>query len=528
MLLNGEAASKICMSYKCYFCDKTYASFPYLNNHLQTKHQKISFFNCDFVACLHLFFSSEEEKNEHMKEQHSIDSDGTKILRCVYCDKVYLCPQTLGSHVWNAHRNIIIKCNYVNCNKFLKSEAGRELHFQEEHGKKQGEIQCVYCEKVFESRNSLWAHVHFLHRNVIVKCSYSNCHEYLKSEADRPKHMEEKHAARENVKNCVFCGKWTKCMTRHMRCWHSNDAIKCNYYVNCRNYFKSEADRDAHVKAVHLAEKMSEKVDCIYCDLSFRKGVCINQHIKNCHKGIAIRCSTKMCAQYFKSQEECDKHFKKVHFEREKLKNICCSHCNYKTNSNSCFNQHFKVRHGKDRIKCNKCSDNEKTYTSSEALQQHIKHKHSETITCPHCDKSMNKYKMTAHMFSEYCDLCNVNYPCTLSMKEHKKWCKQKCEICLKGFTGIQLLKHVKNEHKVVDVQELKWLGNLRNLKKIFKCEKCEQYFYSDFALRRHFKMAHKEKTILMSCALCKKQLHTWRGMENHMIIVHKFNGTAK
>jgi hypothetical protein len=197
LLLNGEAAS-----YKCYFCNKTYTNFPLLNNHLKKNHPKKSFFNCDFVACLHLFFSSEVEKNKHMKEQHSSSSDRPKISRCIYCDKVYLCSNVLKTHVWYVHQNISIRCNYINCNKFLKNEADRDLHVQEEHGK--NHHQCVYCEKVGESRNSLRMHVHNQHRKMIVKCNYSKCTEYLKSEADRPKHMEEKHAARENV----YCDKW--------------------------------------------------------------------------------------------------------------------------------------------------------------------------------------------------------------------------------------------------------------------------------------------------------------------------------
>jgi uncharacterized C2H2 Zn-finger protein len=100
--LNNEE-SKTCL-YECYFCEKRSKTFPVLNNHMQKKHPDKTFFNCDYKACLHLFFTSEEERRTHMEEHHSSDSDGQKLFRCVYCNKLFLKNVDLLGHMQYTHQ----------------------------------------------------------------------------------------------------------------------------------------------------------------------------------------------------------------------------------------------------------------------------------------------------------------------------------------------------------------------------------------------------------------------------------------
>jgi hypothetical protein len=72
--------------YKCYFCPYTKKAFSMLNIHIKAKHPHETYFNCDYVDCLHLFFPSQEAKKIHMEKQHTKNSDGQKVRRCVYCE----------------------------------------------------------------------------------------------------------------------------------------------------------------------------------------------------------------------------------------------------------------------------------------------------------------------------------------------------------------------------------------------------------------------------------------------------------
>jgi hypothetical protein len=48
-------------------------------------------------------------------------------------------------------------------------------------------------DKLFTHRQSFVGHIAYAHPNITVRRTYHNCLDYLRSEADRQKHMEEKH-----------------------------------------------------------------------------------------------------------------------------------------------------------------------------------------------------------------------------------------------------------------------------------------------------------------------------------------------
>lgn len=512
--------------YKCYFCRFTNPMFPVVHNHVLKSHPHKTVFNCDYVACLKLFFSSKEEKNKHMEEQHSSNNDRQKVLvRCVHCERVYLDKRSLWAHVKLRHQNFIdLRCNFGNCVEYLKSEADRQQHIMEVHGNKKNAIKCTYCDKVFPKTKSLNTHTKKTHGNTMIMCHYQNCSSFFKCEADRLQHEKEKHLTSGNIRKCVYCDRWVVAIRSHVSSYHKNIAIGCNYSASCSSYFKSKSDRDKHVQTVHQVTKIRPTVECIYCGKSYRHS--IFKHMKIMHAGeTPIRCSIFNCTQYFKSQEDCDKHFKEIHQEKQKLQNFFCPKCSYKTHDRSFLKYHFqRIHDGKEKLKCTQCPASHRTYRSAVALKLHIRITHLDIKKCPHCNKSMHKYKLTAHLLSEYCYLCNVNYQCAISMKEHKKWCKRKCEICLKVFrSAFPLLRHVTDFHKIVNVTKLTWLGDLRNLKKNVKCEICECCFYDSRAFSRHVKSVHSDQQPWLSCDHCKKQFPQRALMEKHMISDHGF-----
>jgi hypothetical protein len=507
-----------------------------VEHHMRAKHPDKTIYMCDYVACMHLFFTSEEEKNAHMNELHAGDSDRPKVVRCVYCDRVYKNNEVLGMHVRHSHRNIVVmKCNYSQCETYLKCEEDREKHIKEKHQLEENVMKCIYCDIVMHANSgNLVTHMKAQHRNIIIRCTYAVCGTYFKCEADRQQHLEEKHKQRENDVKCIYCDQWVRYVGEHMRTHHQHVAIRCTYSNSCSTYFKSESDRDEHIEKVHRAVKVKQKVDCIYCGKSYPKRNSIRKHIALMHGDIAIRCRIRKCAQYFVTQEDCDKHFMEIHDENEKLKTIVCSQCSFKTGSKNSLTHHIKEYHNKKEIfKCKRCPDSEKIFKSSESLKYHmvLEHIPNNVQKCTHCNKSIHKYSLSTHLTSEYCSLCKINYLCKGKMIEHKKWCKRKCEICLKEFSGIQVLKHIIKEHKDVDIQELEWLGDMRKLKKNMKCAECKSMFYNLRALNLHAKKVHgvkKPKKPLLSCDLCKKQFRLRFYLEQHMISVHKSGFDSK
>jgi hypothetical protein len=465
----NETSSEKQRIYNCKFCKMTSRLYKKLDNHLRVKHPNKTVYKCDYVACLNLIFDSDDEKRKHMEALHNSNSDGPKVAKCVYCGQISI------------------------------------------------------------DRKSLWSHMMIFHKNTkIVRCNYKLCADYLKSEADRQQHMEEKHPVSKDAKKCVYCNEWVRFMAQHVRNLHKHIAIKCNYSVHCCNFFKSNRDRDEHIEKEHLAGKIRQKKECIYCGKSYSEGGPFLAHIKTIHYSIAVKCSFIKCVQFFKTQEDCDKHFKEMHEEKEKLKKIHCHLCKYKTSEKCCFKQHWQARHGKDNLKCSHCPSRNWIYRSIEALNHHIKTTHLEKKTCPHCNQSMHKHGLKSHLLTEYCPLCKVNYFCKSTMKEHKKWCKRKCEICKQEFAGnVPLLMHISKMHKNVKVKKLSWLGDLQqNALKNVKCKKCERCFFNEAGLRRHVSLIHRgnqPKNTVLTCHFCKKELKGRYHLERHMICIHGF-----
>jgi hypothetical protein len=515
--------------YNCKFCDMTSRFFKYVQRHMRKRHSDKTFYMCDYVACMHLFFISQDEKNKHIKEQHTDNSDGAKFVRCVYCDRGYLNNDLLSSHLSQFHRNIVMKCNYTKCGTYFQCEADRQKHVEEKHQLGDKTKKCVYCDKVFEDKRYLRIHSKRMHKNIMIKCKYLICGSYFKCEADHLQHVEEIHKQRENTKKCVHCNKWVQQMSEHVKNHHNHVNIKCNFSRNCGSYFKNESDREEHSKKVHLSVKVKQKVDCIYCGKPYPHTSAMGKHIKLMHSLIAIRCSIIYCPKYFITQEDCNKHFMEIHSEKEKLRKIVCPQCNFKTGSKYYLTRHIKEFHNEKEIfKCKRCPDSEKIFKSCESLKYQINLMHKNNMQiCPHCKKSIFKPNLISHLSSEYCSYCEINYLCIGTMTEHKKWCKQKCNICLIELTSdIALLKHITKFHVDVNIQELEWLGDLRNLRKDIKCEQCNRQFYKLKALNRHVMMSHrtiKELKPLPSCDLCKKQFSLRCNLQRHMKNVHKF-----
>jgi len=158
--------------------------------------------------------------------------------------------------------------------------------------------------------------------------------------------------------------------SRHMKVHHKEIAIKCNFKKHCPAYFHSLEERDKHVFEVHMEGKNLKEINCVYCEESFLVRAHLFQHVAQKHSEVEIKCSVLKCREYFRTQEDREKHFEEVHAEVENSKMYKCDLCCYKSNFKVNLKQHFDLKHGTENVKCSVCS---KSFKSKFALKIHVK-----------------------------------------------------------------------------------------------------------------------------------------------------------
>ncbi|XP_059476117.1 zinc finger Y-chromosomal protein 2-like [Neocloeon triangulifer] len=233
-------------------------------------------------------------------------------------------------------------------------------------------------------------------------------------------------------KNCCYCGKKVVELTRHMKYNHADDAIRCNYHSQCSKYFKTEDERDAHVNEFHLKPREEIRSDCIYCAKKGIKVETLHQHVKSKHRDVAIRCSVRSCALYFKTRAELDLHFEAKHKSEEEEKKIKCSICEYKAKSMDAIENHKAKYHGIQQIiKCQNCP---KILGSKFDLQYHLKRTHN-FRKCPACNFKIPVCSYYKHFTKRYCKKCKAEFDCLDLHVKHETNCNYefKCELSLKS-----------------------------------------------------------------------------------------------
>ncbi|XP_059480994.1 uncharacterized protein LOC132199911 [Neocloeon triangulifer] len=120
------------------------------------------------------------------------------------------------------------------------------------------------------------------------------------------------------------------------------------------------------------------KKKCEYCNKMYVKSK-MSMHINKEHSDIAIRCTYRKCATYFKTLEERDAHIKETHLKPKAIDPypyVECIYCNRRDIRKFNLSQHVKINHSDTAIKCNfgkRCL----TYFKTNAeLEKHYETKH--------------------------------------------------------------------------------------------------------------------------------------------------------
>uniref|UniRef100_A0A1B0BE62 Protein krueppel n=1 Tax=Glossina palpalis gambiensis TaxID=67801 RepID=A0A1B0BE62_9MUSC len=202
------------------------------------------------------------------------DEPAKKGINCGYCDKIYLCVNTLRVHHYKDH------------------QVG-ELPFK-----------CEQCGRTFDQNSSLTVHIQRAHVGKVYQCEY--CERRFAVKSDLNVHKRIHTAEKPHV--CEHCGKSFRLRSQlgyHVTAIHTKiRAFKCTM---CPKDFLKKRDLTDHVKThFNIRDKICEtcgkgfsnchslirhrqihseirKFACKLCDAKFKQFVGLNGHMKRTH-----------------------------------------------------------------------------------------------------------------------------------------------------------------------------------------------------------------------------------------------------
>lgn len=333
ILLNSNATpirSYNGIGYTCCFCSEQYPLPKDLKKHTLENHDKtakvkfmqgcplstyvvkidITDLSCELCGTefkdLQKFV--EHLQNDHHKTLHTDINDHILPFKfegegftCVICSKNFERFKAIHEHMNIHHRNFICEvCDSPFVNKrTLKSHMSRH---------KQGEFNCSFCPKVFDTQNKKTNHEKFVHtgdqrRNI---CPY--CKEKFLSYAKKNEHMVELHGVEPLVLKCKACDKT----------------------------FNRRDKLTLHTRRDHLLER---RFECDHCDMKFYGKRDLNTHMVK-HTGVKqYRC--EVCLKAFGRRHTLREHLR-IHADDRRFK---CEHCGQTFVQKCSWKSHMRSKH---------------------------------------------------------------------------------------------------------------------------------------------------------------------------------------
>ena len=191
----------------------------------------------------------------------------------------------------------------------------------------------------------------------------------------------------------------------------------------------------------------SGKYCCETCGKVFYSKPSYNQHVRNLHSKLQLKCSHCDFVTSNKINLAHHSHVKHQKTLSNKDKPLfCCEECDYVTVNNTYLEEHVKIKHLQERIKCEHC---DKTFGQKGILARHIKNIHGigktakEEFRCPEegCDYvTYSKFQLGMHDSKVHqgvkysCDECSYSSGYKGDLSRHIKVVHQglqfKCELC--------------------------------------------------------------------------------------------------
>lgn len=255
------------------FLDSDFEAKPDVDDNEEGgKKRKKKYFEC--TKCSKKFVK-EERLGNHMRIH-----EGLKPFPCSQCHRAYMKLANLNLHIKESHRlngeKLVIPCTHEGCDKTFDKRHSLLAHLRYKHSNKVRPIRtyiCETCGKTFKTSWSLKEHkyLHLGEESYPYKCD--QCQKRFIAQKAFKEHLL-RHSGIKNFE-CQYCG-MRKTTARELRT-HLNYHTKEKQWPCplCPSVFNAKGNLKLHNDRVHLGIK---NYNCQYCDQSFSKSETLKHH----------------------------------------------------------------------------------------------------------------------------------------------------------------------------------------------------------------------------------------------------------
>lgn len=214
---------------KCNHCEKSFRNNPQLNEHVKLLHSKTQLFPC--IGC-GLSFYSNAQLSKHTQVKHS-----NEIFSCHLCEKTFMSPQGLKTHVRNIHNKTQSKLICSSCG--LKSGGCQCDKASPES------VACPVCGKQLLAKN-LASHLHYHRQSALRPFICQECSQTFTHASSLKRHALIHSGKQQYV--CEQCNKgFIQKVAFQTHCKsHTSERIHCK---GCNQPFLTQYLLNFHLKS---------------------------------------------------------------------------------------------------------------------------------------------------------------------------------------------------------------------------------------------------------------------------------------
>jgi len=119
----------------CIYCNKP---APHMRQHVRFCHPGRAI-KCNFSRCS-AYFLTKKERELHVKIDHQ-----ARRSQCVYCESWYRGKKQMSTHIYETHADILVRCDFKDCATFFLDDQQKLQHMQQQHKNFGDKFKCIYC-----------------------------------------------------------------------------------------------------------------------------------------------------------------------------------------------------------------------------------------------------------------------------------------------------------------------------------------------------------------------------------------------
>eukprot|EP00092_Neocalanus_flemingeri_P037400 GFUD01040725.1.p1 GENE.GFUD01040725.1~~GFUD01040725.1.p1 ORF type:complete len:978 (+),score=290.90 GFUD01040725.1:197-3130(+) len=202
--------------------------------------------------------------------------------------------------------------------------------------------KCPDCDKIFEGKPKLKAHIKNVHTFGHFLCP--ECGKEFTLKQQLKNHINNHHnVERLKGKTCEHCLKVVRNIKRHTKEMHTDEQFVCPV---CAKTFRSRNQLRTHTITVHADEEQA--VPCPTCSKTFANFYYMRKHLRLVHGNMEesrTQVSCEECGKQFANEAYMHHHKKYAH----EVENSVCEMCNRSYKNKRALHRHMRYAHsGKD------------------------------------------------------------------------------------------------------------------------------------------------------------------------------------